>query len=230
MRFSIIIPILNEEKNILPLVKLIKSNIKKVLYEVIFVDDNSKDKSKFILKKIKGNNISYIIRKKKRDLTQSCIDGIKKSRYENIVIMDGDLQHHPECLEKMIKFYIEKNSSFLIGTRKFSKNEGLSFLRRLSSLSLIFLINLMLKKKTKDPMSGFFILKKKIFYKVKKKLYGKGFKILFDILYNLESSIKIQDYKIKFRKRNFEHSKMNLIVLYHIIIMIFIKFLKRERN
>ena len=68
MRFSIIIPILNEEKNILPLVKLIKSNIKKVLYEVIFVDDNSKDKSKFILKKIKGNNISYIIRKKKEIL------------------------------------------------------------------------------------------------------------------------------------------------------------------
>ncbi len=76
----------------------------------------------------------------------------------------------------------------------------------------------------------FLFLKKKIFYKVKKKLYGKGFKILFDILYNLESSIKIQDYKIKFRKRNFEHSKMNFIVLYHIIIMIFIKFLKRERN
>jgi dolichol-phosphate mannosyltransferase len=229
MKFSIIIPILNEEKNIYRLAKLIKKNIKKVMYEIIFIDDNSNDNSKFILKKIQNKNISFIIRKKKRDLTQSCIDGIKKSKNENIVIMDGDLQHHPKCLAKMLRFYIKKKPSLLIGTRKFSKNDGLSFLRRVASVSLIFLINTILKKKTKDPMSGFFIIKKKIFYKVKKKLYGKGFKILFDILYSLDSSTKILDYNIKFRKRKLEYSKMNSLVLYHIISMIFIKFLKNKK-
>ena len=78
-------------------------------------------------------------------------------------------------------------------------------------------------------MSGFFIIKKKIFCKVKKKLYGKGFKILFDILYSLDSSTKILDYNIKFRKRKLEYSKMNSIVLYHIILMIFIKLLKKYK-
>ena len=35
------------------------------------------------------------------------MDGIKNSKYENIVIMDGDLQHKPSCLKKMIKIYLK---------------------------------------------------------------------------------------------------------------------------
>ena len=38
-----------------------------------------------------------------------------------------------------------------------------------------------LLKKTNDPMSGFFILKKEVFLRSKNKLYNSGFKILFDI-------------------------------------------------
>ena len=228
MNFSIIIPILNEEKNILSLVKSIKKEIKNIVYEVIFVDDNSQDKSKFLLEQIKNKKFKYLIRKKKRDLTQSCIDGIKRSKYENIVVMDGDLQHDPKCLAKMIKVYKKNNISILIGIRNFEKKNSLNFLRKWSSKFLIFFINYTLKKKTKDPMSGFFIIKKNIFYKSKPYLYGKGFKILSDILYSLDIDIKIRDYKINFKKRNFEKSKMNFFVLFHIMKMIIIKFCKRR--
>ena len=43
---SIVIPILNEEKNISPLTKKIISELKKFKFEIIFVDDNSTDNSK----------------------------------------------------------------------------------------------------------------------------------------------------------------------------------------
>ena len=51
--FSIIIPILNEKKNIPVIVKKIKSSLRNYTYEVIFVDDDSNDGTNEVLKKIK---------------------------------------------------------------------------------------------------------------------------------------------------------------------------------
>ena len=51
-KLSIVIPILNEEKNISPLTKKIKKYLKSYDFEIIFVDDSSNDKSKVIEKKL----------------------------------------------------------------------------------------------------------------------------------------------------------------------------------
>ena len=50
-KFSIVIPILNEGKNIEDLVKKISKSLKKIIFEIIFVDDNSTDNTLEILKK-----------------------------------------------------------------------------------------------------------------------------------------------------------------------------------
>ena len=52
-KLSIVIPILNEEKNIIPLTKKIIQNLKKIKYEIIFVDDSSIDNSQIKLKALK---------------------------------------------------------------------------------------------------------------------------------------------------------------------------------
>ena len=52
-KISIIIPALNEEKNIEPLTKSISKNLNNFDFEIIFVDDNSDDNSKKILQKLK---------------------------------------------------------------------------------------------------------------------------------------------------------------------------------
>ena len=72
-------------------------------------------------------------------------------------------------------------------------------------------------------MSGFFAIKKKIFIENKKNLYGKGFKILFDVIYSSNKKLRIEDYKIKFISRKNNKSKMGLKVLLHIILLIFQK-------
>lgn len=227
MKFSIIIPVFNEEKNIQKLTYLIKKNLIKVNYEIIFVNDSSTDNTALELKKIRKKNINYITRSKKRDLSKSCIEGIKKSIHQNIIIMDGDLQHRPSCLKSMIKIFKRDNPDVLVGVRKLSSDEGLSFIRRNLSYLIIFIINNLLGKKTTDPMSGFFIIKKDIFIKSKKKLFNSGFKILADIIYSFKN-LSIREKIIKFGKRKHNVSKMKFNIILKIIILIFFKMFQKK--
>ena len=110
-KLSIVIPILNEEKNILPLTSSLIKKVKNIDFEIIFVDDNSLDQTQKILLNLKKRYKFFkpIIRNKKRDLTQSCFDGIKKAKYDYIQIMDGDLQHNPKYIVNLKNILVIKN-------------------------------------------------------------------------------------------------------------------------
>ena len=58
-------------------------------------------------------------------------------------------------------------------------------------------------------------------YSNKKNIYGKGFKLLFDLIYSSKKSFKIMEYIITFDKRKNNESKMNFKVIYYIVIAIF---------
>jgi len=212
---SIVIPALNEEKNIKPLTLRIIKVLKKNKFEIIFVDDNSTDQSKKVLLALskKYKFFKPILRKKNRDLTQSCFDGIKRSKYQNILILDADLQHDPKYIPQMLKeFY--KGIDVVIGARKLTsgKNKGLSETRRFASVFLIFLFKVF-NIQTKDPMSGFFLFKKDIYLKNKNRFFGKGFKILADLLINSKAKLKTKDVFIDFNRRYESESKMNTKIL-----------------
>ena len=228
--FSIIIPILNENKNLIKLTKKIFRNNKGMKFEIIFVDDNSSDGSLLTLKNLKKKhkNLSFYIRKKNRDLSQSCFFGIKKSIYKNILIMDGDGQHNPKYIKKMFNILLDKNADFVIGARKFDDiNESLSLFRFMASKILIYLFKILFKLKTSDPMTGFFLFKKSFYLKNKKYFFGKGYKILADLLYSTPHKLKIIDFKIKFLKRKNEKSKMSFKILLILIIFIFSRYFKK---
>ena len=228
-KISIVIPALNEEKNIKPLTKQIIKSLKNIKFEIIFVDDNSVDKSKSVLltlsKKYKFFN--PLLRKKNRDLTQSCFDGIEKSKYSNILIMDADLQHNPKYIPMMLKVF-NNNKDIVVGARKLTsgKNKGLSEFRRFASVILIFLFKIF-NIKTSDPMSGFFIFRKKIYKKNKKYYFGKGFKILADILINSRDKLETTDVYIDFNRRYESESKMSFKILLILIQFYLTSLLKK---
>ena len=134
-KISIIVPIYKEKDNIIELTDKIRKNLKSIKYEIIFVDDDSDDGTKEILKKLKKKYryFDFIIRKKKKDLTQSCFIGIEKSKYKSILIMDGDLQHNPKYIPKMINRYYSKNADVVIASRDlfYGNNSGLNYFRKL---------------------------------------------------------------------------------------------------
>ena len=225
MKFSIIIPVYNESKNIPLLINQIFKVLKSQTFELILVDDNSTDETKIIMKKYQKKNLKYFIRKKQRDLSKSCVFGFEKSKYKNILVMDGDLQHRPIDIIKLVKIYKKEKADFVIGSRNLfkKKKHNLSFFRLSASRILILIVNFFLGNKTSDPMSGFFIFKKKIFSKNKKKLYNQGYKILMDLIYINVEKKKIFDVDINFDTRKKGASKMDFKVLISLINMIFYK-------
>ena len=222
---SIVIPIFEESKNIEKLVNGIINNLQIDNYEILFVDDNSNDGTEEILSRLSKNNnkIKYIIRKEKtKDLSKSYIIGFEKSLYENILVMDGDLQHDTNDINKLIQSFNNDKADIVIGSRNLfnKKNEGLSTVRLIASKIITIFVSLILGKKTNDPMSGFFIFKKKIYELNKKKFRVKGYKFLLDLIYCSDEKLKIIDVDINFRRRPLGSSKMDFRIVYILVLQI----------
>jgi dolichol-phosphate mannosyltransferase len=119
----IIIPVLNEKKNIEILFK--KLNTINIGFDFLFIDDNSGDGSREIIKNLAKNNqnINYIFRPKKMGVGSAHKNGFiwaYKKNYKTIITMDADGTHDP----KYIKFLIEKleNCDIVITSRFLKKN------------------------------------------------------------------------------------------------------------
>tara|TARA_Y100000590_G_scaffold426795_1_gene536334 strand:- start:30 stop:983 length:954 start_codon:yes stop_codon:yes gene_type:complete len=104
---SVVIPSYNESKNINEIYKrttqvIEKLNIKN--YEIIFVENGSKDNSLELLKKINSENKSVKIISLSRNFGyQSAIAvGLKYSENDYVCVMDGDLQDPPEIISKLV--------------------------------------------------------------------------------------------------------------------------------
>ena len=232
---SIVIPILNESENIKLLIPKISKNIKTLKiqkYEIILVDDNSEDQIELVVRKLrkKFKSLKLLIRRKKdKDLSKSCILGFEKSKYKNILVMDGDFQHHPKYILNLVKNINKTNCDIVVGARDLTstKKTKLSIFRLGSSFIVTTFLNIALGKKTSDPLTGFFLFRKEIYKKNKKQLFAKGYKILADLIYSSKEKLNIIDVGINFSNRARGESKMNFKILIILISFIAQKFRNR---
>ena len=166
MNYTVIVPFYNEAKNISSFNNELINNLKKIdngkrNLEIIYVDDGSSDETFIELKKLSTNTVETLIIKHRTNLSQSAAinTGINQSKYENIVIMDGDLQNDPNDLAKMVSEF-EKGTDMVIGWRKHRKDNF--FLRTLPSTIANFIVRLFSRSKIHDHGCAFKILKKEI--------------------------------------------------------------------
>ncbi len=130
MNFSIVIPVYNEDKNLLILTKEILNSISTNQYkfEIIFVNDCSTDNTSKILKKIYSNNssvVKIIDNKKNQGQSVSMINGIKTSIYNTIITLDGDLQNDPKDIPNLISIYFKNKDVDLVGGIRFNRKDSL---------------------------------------------------------------------------------------------------------
>ncbi len=166
MNFSIVIPIYNEELNILSLFNEILhlKDLNKYSFEVVFVNDSSRDNSLKILNKIQKENPSIVkILSNQKNLGQSfsILHGIKVSKYETIVTIDGDGQNNPKNLPLLLeKFFLNKNIKLVGGIRVNRKD---SFIKIISSRLANNFRSFILQDNCKDTGCSLKVFDKKIF-------------------------------------------------------------------
>jgi glycosyltransferase involved in cell wall biosynthesis len=106
MLISIIVPLYNEESNILPFYQKLDATINQIEheFEILFVNDGSSDSSINILKKLqkKHKNISIIDLSRNFGKEIAITAGLDHCRGDAAVIMDADLQHPPYLIKELV--------------------------------------------------------------------------------------------------------------------------------
>jgi undecaprenyl-phosphate 4-deoxy-4-formamido-L-arabinose transferase len=125
---SIVIPVYNETKNLYPLCSRLISVLDKLdkIYEVIFINDGSKDDSETILEKLYHSypdKISVINFCCNFGQHMAIMAGFELSQGEVIVTLDADLQNPPEEIPKLLTL-IDKGHDLVSGVRLFERKDN----------------------------------------------------------------------------------------------------------
>ena len=122
---SIVVSCYNEELAIPLFYKEVKKMIEKMDYldfEIVFVDDGSKDKTLEILKKLakKDKQVKYVSFSRNFGKEAAMYAGLEYSKGDYVTLMDADLQDPPAMLEKMYK-YLESGEYDCVATRRVTR-------------------------------------------------------------------------------------------------------------
>jgi dolichol-phosphate mannosyltransferase len=202
---SIVVPTYNEKNNVAELCKRVDAALPGISWEIIFVDDDSPDRTHELVKQLSANDsrIRCIRRIGRRGLSGACIEGILSSSAPYVAIMDADMQHDERILPDMLAS-VNSGAEIAIATRYQDGekvNAGFSSTRQWGSTVATNLAKHTLAVDTTDPMSGFFMLNRTVFEAIAPKLSKDGFKLLLDILSSAEHKLNISEHPYQFRAR-----------------------------
>ncbi len=129
---SIVIPLYNEEENLLPITVLVKKTMVKIgkSYELIFVDDGCIDGSYSVLREISMDNSNVKIIRFRRNYGQTAAfdAGFKAARGDVVITMDADMQNDPKDIPALLEKIEEYD---VVCGWRFKRNDP--FIKRISS-------------------------------------------------------------------------------------------------
>lgn len=159
MILSIIIPCYNEETVINLIYKKITEITLNYTYELIFIDDGSKDKTVSIIEDICSidKHVRYISFSRNFGKEAAMLAGLQYSIGDCVIILDADLQHPPELIPKMIEQYNNGYDQVIAKRNRI----GEAKLKSLSAKTYYKLVNKLVDVKMIDGIGDFRLLSRK---------------------------------------------------------------------
>ncbi len=118
---SIVVPVYNEEENVKPLYEKIRTVCESIgeTYEVLFVDDGSRDKTFEVLSELREGepHLAVIRFQKNAGQTAAMAAGFEFAQGERIISMDGDLQNDPADIPHLLK-KLDEDYDLVCGWRR----------------------------------------------------------------------------------------------------------------
>lgn len=109
LKLSVVIPIYNEQGNIRELIRRLNAvmvnNFKEDEYEIILIDDGSKDNTVKILREMPLRNTKLILLAKNFGQHSAILAGFEIAKGESVITLDADLQNPPEEIPKLYNYF-----------------------------------------------------------------------------------------------------------------------------
>ena len=122
---SIVVPVYNEEKNLISFFESLSETLKPYNHEIVFINDGSTDKSGQILEGLTDSpGVKYLefSRNFGKEIALSC--GIHNAKGEAIILIDADRQHPIELIPSFVEKW-QNGADIVIGIRKKNSHEGI---------------------------------------------------------------------------------------------------------
>lgn len=189
IHLSLVVPTYNESGNIERIIRILSRILDKALpndYELIIVDDDSPDRTWEIAQTFLTEypHLRVMRRQSERGLSTAVIRGWQAAQGKVLGVIDGDLQHPPEVLLKLLSA-IDQGADLAVASRHVEEGgvSDWSIMRRFLSrgaqlLGLIILPRVI--SRVSDPMSGYFMVRRSAI--AGKLMNPLGYKILIEVL------------------------------------------------
>ena len=224
---TVVVPAYRERENIPGLLAALGQALEGRDWEAIIVVDDAPDGTDALVRERAQQDprVRCLHRVGRRGLASACVEGMLASSAPYIAVMDADLQHDERLLPEMLDAIKQGGEDLVVASRYMeggSTGELAPSRVRISRVANV--MGQVLAGALSDPMSGFFIVRRGYLEAVVRRLYGRGFKILLDLIAAARGSVRIRELPYHMRDRRHGESKLNarvvaeffMLVLYHL--------------
>lgn len=219
-----IIPTFNEVDNVEELVRRLHHVLAGVAWEAVFVDDDSTDGTAAKLHELSNCDpqVRCLRRVGRRGLSSACVEGMLSTGARFLAVMDADLQHDEALLAGMLQALRDEPVDLVVGTRYMDGGdvgEWHASRQKISTLAT-HMSQKMLGLNLRDPMSGFFMLRRSSFEAAVYGLSSIGFKILVDLVASSPTPLRVKELPYQFRTRLAGESKLDNRVAWDYLMLL----------
>jgi dolichol-phosphate mannosyltransferase len=224
---SVVVPAYRERDNIPALLQALEHALAGLDWETIIVVDDAFDGSEELVRERaqRDPRVRCLHRIGRRGLASACIEGMLASSAPYLVVVDADLQHDETLMPELLAAAKAGECDIVVASRYMegaSTGELAAGRVRLSRLASA--LSRLLCQGLTDPMSGFFLVRRRYLEQVVRRLYGRGFKILLDLIAAARGEVRIRELPYRMRSRLHGESKLGarviaeffMLILYHL--------------
>jgi dolichol-phosphate mannosyltransferase len=224
---TVVVPAFGERDNIAPLLSLLEKALSGIDWETIVVVDDAFDGSEELVRQRaqQDRRVRCLHRIGRRGLASACIEGMLASSSPYIAVMDADLQHDETLLPMLLDAAKHDGTDVAVASRYMEGASTGELARgRVRISRLASALSKLLCEGLTDPMSGFFVMRRSFLERVLRRLYGRGFKILLDLIAAARGEVRMQELPYSMRGRLHGESKLSarviaeffMLILYHL--------------
>lgn len=213
---AVIVPTFNEAGNVALLLASLEVALRGIVWEAIFVDDDSPDGTADLVREFGRSNprIRVLQRIGRRGLASAVLEGMLATSAPVLAVIDADMQHDESLLPRLFAAVRAGTHDIAVGSRYAEGGSTGEWdgSRLAGSQVATRLAGWVSRTPLRDPMSGFFVVSREAMMAALPRLSGTGFKILLDLVTSSPRPLRILELPYRFRTRCAGESKLDLMV------------------